>query len=83
MRRSRPALREGLGSSSKSCPSPFCNGARVCDSEGPAEHPRAQEAEKEARLAERVGLYPTQLVVGTRWDAFFRYRNLLHPKDLF
>jgi hypothetical protein len=34
-------------------------------------------------MAERVGLYPTQFVVGTRWDAFFRYRNLLHPKDLF
>jgi len=30
-----------------------------------------------------VGLYPTQFVVGTRWDAFFRYRNLLHRKDLF
>lgn len=36
-----------------------------------------------AEVAERVGLYPTQFVVGTRWDAFFRYRNLLHPKDLF
>ena len=48
MRRSRPALRQGLGSSFKSCPSPFCNGARVCDSEGAAEHPRAQEADKEA-----------------------------------
>src|SRR6266550_1201850 len=35
------------------------------------------------KMAERVGLYPTQFVVGTRWDAFFRYRNLLHPKDLF
>ncbi len=34
-------------------------------------------------MAERVGFYPTQFVVGTRWDAFFRYRNLLHPKDLF
>jgi len=29
------------------------------------------------------GITPTQFVVGTRWDAFFRYRNLLHPKDLF
>jgi len=34
-------------------------------------------------MAERVGLYPMQFVVGTRSDAFFRYRNLLHPKDLF
>jgi hypothetical protein len=34
-------------------------------------------------MAERVGIYPTQFVVGTRWDALFRYRNLLHPKDLF
>jgi hypothetical protein len=37
----------------------------------------------EEAVAERVGLYPTQFVVGTRWDAFFRYRNLLHPMDLF
>src|SRR6267154_1768923 len=35
------------------------------------------------RMAERVGLYPTQFVVATRGDAFFRYRNPLHPKDLF
>ncbi len=55
MRRSRPALLQGLGSSFKSCPSPFANGARVCDSEGAAEHPRAQEAEKEALLDWRRG----------------------------
>jgi hypothetical protein len=29
------------------------------------------------KMAKRVGLYPTQFVVGTRWDAFFRYPNLL------
>ena len=33
-------------------------------------NPAGAMEEMEA-MAERVGLYPTQLVVGTRWDAFF------------
>ena len=58
----------------------------VLDPENSAAVARSQECSNmqgRIGMAERVGLYPTQFVVGTRWDAFFRYRNLLHPKHLF